>query len=61
MEQMPPAALDYFSITDCDDGAVRDAKIEVVPNNPEMARVSSKIRKTALEEIGWQGFDSSQL
>lgn len=58
---MPPGTLDHFALTDCDDGATRDVSVEKDPNDPTMVRVSSMVRQTALETMGWTGFDSSQL
>jgi hypothetical protein len=61
LKLMPPATLDLLAITDCDDGAMRDMQIEEDPDDPAMVRVSSMVRRTALETEGWAGFDSSQL
>ena len=61
LKLMPPGTLDLLAITDCDDGARRDIKIEEDPDDPTMVRVSSMVRRTALETRGWTGFDSRQL
>jgi hypothetical protein len=61
LKLMPPGTLDYLAITDCDDGATGDVSVENLPNDPTMVRVSSMVRRTALETMGWTGFDSSQL
>lgn len=58
---MPPSTLDYLAITDCDDGATRDVRVEEHPDDPTMVRVSSMVRQTALETRGWTGFNSTQL
>lgn len=61
LKLMPPGTLDYLALTDCDDGATGDVSVENLPNDPTMVRVSSMVRRTALETMGWTGFDSSQL
>jgi hypothetical protein len=61
LKLMPSGMLDLRAITDCDDGARRDMKMEVDPEDPTMVRVSSMVRQTALKTMGWTGFDSSQL
>jgi hypothetical protein len=58
---MPPGMLDLLAITDCDDGAMRDMRIEEDPDDSTMVRVSSMVKRTALETKGWTGFNSSQL
>jgi hypothetical protein len=52
---MPPGMLDLLAITDCDDGAMRDMRIEEDPDD------STMVKRTALETKGWTGFNSSQL
>jgi len=61
LKLMPPGTLDYLALTDCDDGATGDVSVENLPNDPTMVRVSSMVRRTALETMGWAGFNSSQL
>jgi hypothetical protein len=36
-------------------------RIEEDPDDPTMVRISSMVRRTALETKGWTGFDSSHL
>ena len=50
-----------FTITDRDDGAERDVRMENDPDDPSVVRISSVIRRTGLETMGWTGFDNSQL
>jgi hypothetical protein len=60
LKRLPPSTLQYLAITDCDDGAMLDTKIE--PSEIEgMVEVSELKMPTALESMGWTGFDSSQL
>ena len=58
---MPPGTLDYFALTDCDDGAMRGSKISEHPDDPTMVRVETMTRRSALETMGWTGFDSKDV
>jgi hypothetical protein len=61
LEIMPPGTLDLLALTDCDDGAMRDQKVEKDPNDPTIVRVEALVRQTALGTKGWTGFDSNQV
>lgn len=57
----PPNTLEVLALTSCDDGTLLDTSVEPCPNNPEMLLIGTLKRTTALESIGWTGFDSGQF
>ena len=59
--RLPPATLEFLAITGCDDGALEGANMREDPRDPDMVEIATMMRKTALESMGWAGFDSSQL
>ena len=61
LSRLPPNTLELLAITGCDDGALLDTSVENCPDDPKMVRINTVKRTTALESIGWTGFDSYQL
>ncbi|KAI2607967.1 hypothetical protein GGR54DRAFT_390293 [Hypoxylon sp. NC1633] len=58
---MPPGTLDFLAMTACDDGAYISSSVTSDPNDPSKVKISVLKKKTAVEEMGWNGFSSDQL
>ena len=61
LSRLPPGTLELLAMTGCDDGALEDVSILEDPKYPGKVGISKMRRNTALESMGWAGFDSSQL
>jgi len=53
--------LDFLAITGCDDGAIRDVKVNKNAGDPGMVSVEVIQEQTSLESGFWTGFTSDQL
>lgn len=61
LSRLPPNTLELLAITGCDDGALLHTSVEECPDDPKMVQINTVTKTTALQSIGWTGFDSSQL
>lgn len=61
LSRLPTDTLEYLAITACDDSAVGDVGVAQDPDNPNMVQVTTMRKVSALDSLGWAGFNSSQL
>lgn len=61
LSRLPPNTLEWLAIEGCDDGALVDVSMEKCTNDPEMVTINYSMRTTALQSMGWTGFNSAQL
>lgn len=61
LNRMPPDYLEILAVTACDDGAMGDVTVEEDPDDPTMVIVSSMSQQSALDSMGWTGFEASDV